>query len=201
MKAIKYFSLYIFSCSVMFSCKPKEQTKHSLHESTKEYFLVRDQSKYHFTEANDTSQTITYTSKNFINNQANPDIENSEIMVYDLDAGAGKTVFTVRCESGGSEFKDRIALLANNSGSISIAAVFFNQGGNFSAANGSGDSIFFHSNYLLNDKLFNDVVRVKLNPSHPAYTELYFAKNTGFIGRKEKKDDKFYYAKRYSVNK
>jgi hypothetical protein len=201
MKAVKYFALYIFSCSILFSCKPKEQEKHSLHETTKDYFLVRDQSKYFFTEFNDTNQTILYSSKNFINSQANPDIENSEIMVYDLEASAGKPKFTVRCESGGSEFKDRIALLTNIDGNISIAAVFFNQGGNFSISNGSGDSIFTHSSYLIKDKLFTDVVRVKLNPSHPLYTELFFAKQIGFIGRKEKKDDKFYYVKQHSINK
>ncbi len=199
MKAIKHFTLYIFSIILLFSCKPKEQAKHSLHQSTKDFFGVKDQSKYVFTEVGDTNVSILYTSKNFVNSQANPDIENSEIMIYDLDGGAGQPAFTVRCESGGSEFKDRIALLSIIDGKTSIAAVVFNQAGNFTTANSAGDSAIFHPTYTINNQVFNDVVRVKLNPANPLYSEIYYAKHIGLIARREKKDNKFFYVKRYTV--
>src|SRR5687768_11893626 len=101
MKAIKYFCLYIFPIALICSCRPKEQAKHSLNSSTKEYFDVKNNSKYIFTDYSDTNVSITYTSGNYINSQANPDIENSEILLYDLDGGAGNPPFTVRCESSG----------------------------------------------------------------------------------------------------
>jgi len=200
MKAIKYFALYISTVSIFFSCKPKDQAKHSLSGSTKEYFDIKNQSKYYFTEISDTNTTIVYTSKNYVNSQANPDIENSEILVYDLDAGAGYPVFTVRCESGGSEFKDRIALLANIDGTLNIGAVVFNQNGNFSTTNSVGDSAFLYPTYTINGKIFNDVIKVKLHSSNPLYSEIFYAKHIGLIGRKEKKDNKFFYVKRYQIN-
>ncbi len=201
MKAIKYFTLYIFSISIFISCKPKEQAKHSLHSSTKEYFSIKDQSKFYFTEISDTNITIQYTSKNYINNQANPDIENSEIMVYELDGGAGQPAFTVRSESGGAEFKDRIALLVNIDGTLSIATVFFNQGGTFTSTFASQDSILFHDTYTINGQLFNDVLQMKLHSSNLLYSELFFAKHIGLIARSEKKESKFFYVKRYQVNR
>jgi hypothetical protein len=201
MKAIKYLSLYIFLPLSFVACKPKEQAKHSLGSSTKEYFDVKNDSRYVFTELSDTNISINYTSKNYVNNQANPDIENSEIMVYDLDGGAGQPVFTVRCESGGSEFKDRIALLANIDGQLSIASVLFNQGGNFSVTNGNGDSVFVHPTYTIKDQIFSDVIRIKLSPSHPMYREILFAKNIGLIARIEKKENRYFYLKRYKINR
>jgi hypothetical protein len=201
MKAIKYFGLYIFSVSLLFSCKPKEQAKHSLNGSTKEYFEVKDQSQYVFADYSDTTITVSYTTKNYFNSQANPDIENSEILFYDLDAGAGKTYFTVRCESGGSEFRDRIALVANNNGNISIAAILFNQGGNFTTSNGSGDSVLLYPTYTIKNRTYSDVIRVKLNPSNPDYRETLFAKHIGLIGYMEKKDNKYFFLKSYQINK
>ena len=198
MKAVKYFAFYLF-LTAFIACKPKEQTKHTLHPTTKDYFEVKNGSKYYFTEAGDTSQTFEYTAGNFVNQQANPDIENSEILVYDLSGVGKQPLYTIRCETGGSEFKDRIALVVKSGDTSILGAVVFNQGGNFTTIAGSGDSLTLYPSYILNGKLFDDVIKVKLF-NNPLYREIYYAKGIGLIGRKEKAGDKFYYVKRYQIN-
>lgn len=197
MKAVKYFAFYL-SLAVFAACKPKEQAKHSLHQTTKDYFEVRNGSKYYFTEASDTNLTIEYTAGNYVNQQANPDIENSEILVYDLSGAAKLPTYTIRCETGGSEFKDRIALIVKSGDTSTLGAVVFNQGGNFTTIAGTGDSLIMYPAYVLNGKLFNDVIRIKLF-DNPLYREIFYAKGIGLIGRKEKAGDKFFYLKRYQI--
>lgn len=199
MKAIKHFIVLLsISTFVFTSCKDRTQNVQKLDESTRAYFEVKNDSKYVFTELSDTNISITYTSKNYINNTANQDIENNEIMSYEMEAN-GFPVLTFRSESGGLQFKDRIAMLTKINDSMVIGPVMFNLGGVFSAGFNSGDSITQYATYNLNGYVYNDVVRVKPY-SNLLYKEVFFAKNIGLIGRKEK-NGKFYYLKRYTINK
>ena len=110
MKAINYFILNIFGLSIFFSCQPQDQQQHDLDSSTKAYFEVKNNSKFIFTELSDTNLNIEYTSSNYTNARSNPDIENTEILFYDLNA-SNQATLTMRCQSGGTQFKDQIALI------------------------------------------------------------------------------------------
>lgn len=182
----------------MISCSPDKQTKQSLDPTTKEYFEVKNGSIFVFTDSADTTQSIVYTSQNYINTQSNPDIENNEIMVYEL-VSPGKPKYSIRSESGGAQFKDRIALVTNSNDSNTIGPITYNLGGVFSTGINSYDSVFQYPTYTIKGITFNDVVRLKAF-QNPRYYEIYYAKNIGLIARKEK-NNKFYFVKRHRVIK
>jgi hypothetical protein len=194
MKAINYFILNIIGLGLLASCQSQDQQQHDLDSYTKAYFEVKDNSKFIFTELSDTNINIEYISSNYTNDRANPDIENSEFLFYDLNS-PNQATFTIRCQSGGTQFKDQIALITKQNDSTVIGPIFFNLGGAFSAGAGSGDSVFQYPTYKINSTTFSDVVRIKLF-NNIKYKEIYFAKNIGLIVRKEK-NNKTYYVKRY----
>lgn len=196
MKAINIFILNFIGLAVFVSCKPQDQQQHDLDSYTKAYFEIKNNSKFVFTEASDTNVNILYTASNFTTGRANPDIENSEIMFYDLTAN-NQASFTIRCQSGGTQFKDQIAMLTKQNDSTVIGPIIFNLGGAFSPGAGSGDSVFQYPSYKINETTFTDVVRVKLY-NNIKYKEIFFAKNLGLIIRKEK-NNKIFYVKRYSL--
>lgn len=198
MKAIKYLSVLFFLSVVLFSCKPQDQQKHSLDPNTKAYFDVRNGSKYTFTQPGDTNVVYQYSTSNYNNSQSNPDIENSEILSYDLNA-AGQPKITIRAESGGTQYRDRIAVVTNRNDTNFVGPIIFNLDGSFSTIANSGDTVFTYPTYTINGKVFNDVVRVKLFNTE-IYREVFFAKNIGLIARKER-NGTFYYAKSYNVIK
>lgn len=194
MKAINYFVLNIICISVFMSCKPKEQEKSDLDSGTKDYFEIRDNYKFIFTKSSDTNISIEYTSSNFNNTRANPDIENSEIMFYDLNANV-KPKYNIRCQAGGGKFNDQIALVTFYDDSTYIGPVFYNVNGDFIPGQKTGDSVLIHSTYNLNGIVYPDVIRVKLF-AHLKYNEVYFAKGLGLVGIKLK-DNTLLYVKRY----
>lgn len=199
MKAAKKFIVYIAASALFASCGTDKQAPQKLDATTKAYFEVQNGSIYVFTETGDTSISIVYTSENYINTQANPDIENNEIMTYSL-VSANKATYSIRCESGGAQFKDRIALITQQNDSTIIGPVVFNSGGNFSTGvNNTADSAVYYPTYTINGRVFNDVVRVKPR-TNIKYIEVFYAKNIGLIGRKEK-NNKFYYLKRERIIK
>lgn len=197
MKAINLFVLNILFICLFVSCKPQDQQQHDLDPSSKAYFEIKNNSKFIFTEISDTNISIEYNSGNFNNNRANPDIENSEIMFYELTS-PGQPKFTVRCQSGGTQFKDQIALVTNFNDSTVIGPVFFNLGGSFGPGQNSGDSVFQYANYTIGSAVYTDVIRIKLL-NNIRYHEVFFAKTIGLIARKEK-SGKFYYVKRYRLS-
>lgn len=197
MKAIKKFVTIVFFVVFISACEKKNPNIQTLDESTKAYFAIKDNSTFVFTELSDTNISIEYRSKNYINSLSNPDIENNEIMSYDLEA-SGKPLISIRSESGGLQYKDRVAMITKYNDTTVIGPVVFNLGNTFSVAFNSGDSVFQYGNYSINGKSFNDVVRIKPK-NNSLYTEIYYAKNIGLIARKEN-NGKFYYVKSYSVN-
>lgn len=196
MKAINYFVLNIIVLSAFAACKRPETEQHDLDPVTKAYFDIRNGSTFTFTDFADTSVSIVYTSSNHNNSRANPDIENSEILFYDLNAG-GKPSFTMRCQSGGAEFKDQCALITRDADSTFVGPVIYNTSGRFGPGQNSGDSVVDYATYSFHTTVFSDVLRVKLL-SHPRYKEVYFAKRVGLIARREK-SGKFYYVKSYNL--
>ncbi len=198
MKAIKYLSVLFFLTSILISCKPQNQQKHSLDPVTKEYFDVKNGSKYYFSEIGDTNVVSEYTVSSYNNSQSNPDIENSEILSYDLTA-TGQPKITLRAESGGTQYRDRIAMITNRNDSNFVGPIIFNLGGAFSTIATSSDSVFTYPTYKINGKTFTDVVRVKLFYAN-FYREVFFAKNIGLIARIES-NGKMYYAKKTVIIK
>lgn len=196
MKAINYFVLNILVLSVFAACKSPDQEQHDLYPETKAYFDIRNGSTFTFTDYSDTSVAIEYTSGNYNNNRANPDIENSEILFYDLNA-SGQPSFTMRCQSGGAEFKDQIALVTRVGDSTFIGPVIYNTSGRFGPGQNSGDSVIAYPTYNFHTTVFSDVLRVKLL-NNLRYSEVYFAKRVGLIARREK-SGKFYYVKSYNL--
>jgi hypothetical protein len=195
MKAINYFILNIIGLSIFVSCQPQEQEQHDLDSYTKAYFEVKNNSKFIFTDLSDTNINLEYTSSNYTNSRANPDIENSEFLFYDLNS-PNQATLTMRCQSGGTQFKDQIAMITKKNDSTVIGPIIFNLGGKFTPGSGSGDSVFQYPTYQINSTIYTDVVRVKLY-NNIKYKEIYFAKNIGLVIRKEK-TNKTYYVKRYS---
>ncbi len=199
MKAAKNFIVYIAASAFLVACGSDKQTAQKLDPTTKDYFEVKNGSIYVFSEVGDTSISSVYTSEGYINTQANTDIENNEILTYSL-VSAGKATYSIRCESGGAQFKDRIALITMQNDSTIIGPVVFNSGGNFSTGvNNIVDSAVYYPTYTINGRVFNDVVRVKPK-NNIKYIEVFYAKNIGLIGRKEK-NNKFYYLKRERIIK
>ncbi len=198
MKAAKNFiPLIAISLSVA-SCSEDKQTPQKLDAITKEYFDYKDGSVYVYTEVSDTNTTIVYTTQGYINTQSNPDIENNEILTYDI-VSPGQATMTIRCESGGAQFKDRVALITRFNDTTVIGPVAFNVGGVFSSGVNSYDSIKQHPTYTINGQVFNDVVRIKPYQNQ-RYKEIYYAKNIGLIARQEN-NGKFYYLKRWNVKR
>ncbi|MCC6818504.1 MAG: hypothetical protein IT245_06420 [Bacteroidia bacterium] len=198
MKAAKNIIPLVALSLMYYSCSKDKQTPQKLDESTKEYFDVKDGSKYIFTEVSDTNITLEYTSQGYINTQSNPDIENNEILTYDLIC-SGQPSLTMRAESGGAQFKDRIAIITRFNDTTVIGPVCFNLGGVFSTGVNSFDSIKQHLTYTINGQVFEDVVRIKPY-QNSRYKEIFFAKKIGLIARKEV-SGKFYYIKRWRINK
>ncbi len=198
MKAAKNFIVYIAASAFLMACGSDKQTAQKLDTTTKEYFEVKNGSIYVFSEVGDTSISNVYTSESYINSQANPDIENNEIMTYNL-VSSGNATYTVRCESGGAQFKDRIALITQKNDTLVVGPIVFNLGGTFTTGINSYDSAVFYPTYTINGRVFNNVVRVKPY-QNIKYIEVFYAKNIGLIGRREK-NNKFYYLKRERIIK
>lgn len=198
MKAIKYSTL-IFLISVMiFACNTKKQATQSLDAVTKDYFEVKDGSTYTFANVNDSNMETVYTSSEFFNNQSNPDIENSEVLGYTLKAAGMKTI-SMRCETGGAQFKDRIALITNRNDTNFAGPIIFYVNGNFSPIQNYTDSVYQLPTVTINNRTFKDVVKV-VSKQNLIYTEVYYAKYIGLIAKKER-DGTFMYVKKYKVNK
>lgn len=198
MKAIKHFILMFCSAVFLFSCDDKPKDVQQLDASTKAYFDFKNDSKYTFAEISDSTTDIVYTIKNYVNNTANPDLENNEIISYDM-VSDGLPTLNIRAESGGLQFKDRIALLTKYNDTTVIGPIVFNLNENFSVGVNSGDSAVRYSTYTLGGRTYNDVVRVKPLTNY-FYKEVFYAKNIGLIGRRDK-NGKVYFLKSYSVNK
>jgi hypothetical protein len=198
MKAAKNFIVYIAASAFFVSCGSDKQTAQKLDSTTKDYFEVKNGSIYVFTEVGDTTINSVYTSESYINTQANPDIENNEIMTYNL-VSSGNPTYTIRCESGGAQFKDRIALITQKNDTLVIGPIVFNLGGTFTTGINSYDSAIFYPSYTINGRVFSNVVRVKPY-QNTKYLEVFYAKNIGLIGRREK-NNKFYYLKRERIIK
>ncbi|MFM6984130.1 MAG: hypothetical protein ACKOXF_08350 [Chitinophagaceae bacterium] len=198
MKAAKNFIVYIAASAFLVACGSDKQTPQKLDSTTKDYFEVKNGSIYVFTEVGDTSISTVYTSESYINTQANPDIENNEIMTYNL-VSPGNATYTIRCESGGAQFKDRIALITQKNDTLVVGPIVFNLGGTFTTGINSYDSAVYYPTYTINGRVFNNVVRVKPY-QNIRYTEVFYAKNIGLIGRREK-NNKFYYLKRERIIK
>lgn len=197
MKAIKIFVMNLALIGMISGCKNKEQQEHNLDPSTKTYFDIQDGSKFVFADEADTTVTMEYTSGNKMTGRANPDIENSEYLTYDLNAAAEPS-FSIRCQSGGTQYKDQIALITRKSGNVYIGPVMFNLGDNFTPGLQSKDSIFKLPTFRVNNTVFTDVVRVKLF-GNPLYTDVYFARKLGLIARREILNNKMYYVIRYTL--
>jgi hypothetical protein len=197
MKAIKYLSVLFLFTTIIFACNTKTQAKQSLDQTTKDYFDIKDGSTYTFANVNDTNMTIVYTTSGFFNNQSNPDIENSEVMSYDLKC-AGQKSITIRSETGGAQFKDRIAVVTNRNDTNYAGPVIFNTQGTFSTIQ-SVDSVYQYPSYTINTNVYKDVVKVVMKTNN-IYKEIYFAKYLGMIAKKER-DGTFLYAKKYKVNR
>lgn len=198
MKAVKLFIPFIAIVLSFISCSKDKQTPQKLDPITKEYFDFKDGSVYVYTEVSDTNLTYVYTTQGYINTQANPDIENNEIMTYDIVC-AGQPVLTMRCESGGAQFKDRIALITRFNDTTVIGPITFNVGGVFSTGVNSFDSVKQHATYTINGQVFNDVVRIKPYQNQK-YKEIFYSKNIGLVARREN-NGKFYYLKSWSVKR
>jgi len=196
MKAGKYIAFILVL--VLISCEPDPKEYQTLDPSTKDYFDVKNQSEYIFSEISDSFNEIKYVTDNYINTHANPDIENNEIISYDLIA-TGFPKLTIRCESGGLQYKDRVALLTTKNDSVIIGPIVFNLGAQFSVGFNSGDSVFQLPMWSVMNRNFSDVVRIKPK-NNLLYSEIYYARNIGLIARKEK-NGKFYYLKRYQINR
>lgn len=197
MKAINFFVLFAISALFVFSaCRDENPEERVLDASTKAYFDIGNGSSFIFTDASDTNISTLYTSAGKSTGFANPDIENSEYLIYDLNSGSGQS-FTIRCQSGGYQYKDQIALLTKRNDSVYVGPVIFNLAENFTPGVNSRDSVFKHATYELNSKPFSDVVRVKL-AANSLYKEVYFAKGIGLIGYRSK-FDRLTYVKRYTI--
>jgi hypothetical protein len=141
---------------------------------------------------------MEYTTGNYLNNQINPDIENSEILAYDITS-PGQPKITIRVEAGGTQYKDRIALVTNRNDSNFIGPIIYNLGGEFTTIAGSYDSVFRYPAYTINNKVFENVVKVVIY-APVLYKEIYYAKNIGLIARREK-SGRLFYAKSFSIKK
>lgn len=197
MKAIKFFIHLFFIAFVIKGCKPTSQAANKLDESTKQFFEQKNGASYTFTNYYDTAMSFQYTVNNYVNNQANPDIENNEIISYDLTS-PGKETITIRCESGGTTYKDRIAMLTKINDTIVVGPIIFNLAGQFSPSSGNYDSVFQYPTYSINGKVFEDVIRIKLH-NHIKYKEIFYSKYIGLI-RRDLKDGNIYYLKKYKSN-
>lgn len=196
MKAIKYLLFLFFISTFLFACNTKEQAKQSLNENTKAYFSIKDGSRYTFTNVADSNVNMEYTTSGYFNNQSNPDIENSEVLGYDLNS-SGQDMMTVRCETGGAQFKDRIALITKRNDVNYAGPIIFNINGYFSAIENSSDSVFQLSSYTINGIVFTDVLRITMK-TNPIYAEICYAKNLGLIAKKEK-GGPLMFVKKYNV--
>ncbi len=196
MKAIKFFFIILFSILILNACKPKNQAPNKLSQSTKDYFEIRNGGLFIFGTISDTSVSIPYTSGNYINNQVNPDIENNEIIMYELSS-SGKPLFTIRSEAGGTQYKDRVAMLSKFNDTTSIAAIIFNLNGKYEPQPGTYDSVIQYPTYAIGNKTFNDVLRVKVS-NNAKYKQVILAKNIGLISW-QTKNDIIYYLKRYAL--
>lgn len=198
MKAAKNFIPFVAMTILTISCSQDKQTPQKLDQTTKDYFDVKDGSIYVFTEVSDTNISHVYVSQGYINTQANPDIENNEIMTYDLVC-AGQAKFSIRAESGGAQFKDRVALITNLNDTLTIGPICFNLGGVFSSGVNSYDTIKQYPTYTINGQVFNDVVVVKPY-QNTKYKEVYYANKIGLIAMREK-SGKVKYVKRHRIIK
>ena len=196
MKPIKFLSIIFFTTAFIFACKPKNQAANKLSESSKEFFEIKNGSEFIFGLTSDTGYSLKYTSSNFINNQANPDIENNEIMTYDLTLNNFPT-FTVRTEAGGTQYKDRIAILTKFKDTLTVGPVLFNLNGNFEPQPGTFDSVFQYPTYTIGTRTYNNVLRVKMS-NHAKYKQMVFAKKLGIISYTNKQD-LTYFVKNYSL--
>ncbi len=196
MKSIKFLSVLFFAIAFFIACKPKNQAANKLSQSSKEFFEIRNGSEFIFGITADTGYTLKYTSSNFINNQANADIENNEIMTYDLTAVNFPT-FTIRTEAGGTQYKDRMAVLTKVKDTLTVGPILFNVNGNFEPQPGTYDSVFQYPTYTIGGKTFNSVLRVKM-ANHTKYKQMFFAKTLGIIAYTNKQD-LTYFVKRYSL--
>lgn len=196
MKSIKFLSVIFFATAFIFACKPKNQAANKLSQRSKEFFEIKNGSEFIFGVTADTGYTLKYTSSNFINNQANTDIENNEIMTYDLTA-FGFPTFTIRSEAGGAQYKDRIAVLTKINDTLTVGPVLFNVNGTFEPQPGTYDSVFQYPTYTIGSKTFNSVLRVKMS-NHLKYKQMFFAKTLGIIAYTNKQD-LTYFVKRYSL--
>jgi hypothetical protein len=120
------------------------------------------------------------------------------VLGYNLKANGMKSI-TLRCETGGAQFKDRIALITNRNDTNFAGPIIFNLTGTFSAIQSYTDSVYQYPVYTINNKEFKDVVKV-VSKQNPIYTEVYYAKYIGLIAKREK-DGSFMYVKKYKVNK
>lgn len=184
--------------TTLFACTQDKQTPQKLDPITKAYFDFKDGSIYVYTDYSDTNVSMVYTSQGYINTQSNPDIENNEIMTYDW-VSTGKPTYTIRCESGGAQFKDRIALITKFNDSIVIGPISFNVGGVFSSGVNSFDSIHQYPTYTIKNQTFNDVVRITPY-QNTRYKEIWYAKDIGLVARRET-NGKLYFLKRWRLNK
>ncbi len=194
MKLFKFFILTLIFSLGIWSCKPKSQAAQKLDSTSREFFEIPNGTEYVFTDYFDTTKNYIYKIQNFINNQANQDIENNEIMSYDIICN-GREKLTLRAESGGAQFMDRIALLIHKNDSIKVGPVFYNLTGILQNPTNPFDSFAHYPVYTINGKVFEGVAKVKTT-NNLFFTQLFFAKNIGLI-RKDHTDGRIEYVKSF----
>lgn len=183
----KFFLFYISIFSILYSCKPKDQIKVFLNQSSKDYFSIQNNSSYNYVTLNDTNIQLEFKTSNFLTTFSNPDITNNEVISYDILSNEFPIKFTLKIESGPTQFKDRIALISNKNDSFFLGPFFFNLNSNFELPNNSKDSIFIIPSVTFNNTKFNDVIRIKLF-DHALFNEIYFSKFKGMVAFSNKSE-------------
>jgi len=196
MKYIKYFICFILITCFLASCSDNNVDSVPLNQSTKDFFNIKNGSKYQFVSMLDTNTVSAYTVENYNNLFSNPDISNNEIIFYDMKSLNNPT-FTIRAEAGNTKFNDRITLLTRKNDSIFVGPICFNTSGTFSAVLDSKDTLTNIASIIFGNTSYTDVI--KIAPfNHPLYKEIYYAKGFGLIARKER-NDAFYYSKNNQI--
>jgi hypothetical protein len=195
----KFFLYYVLILSVLHSCKPKEQPKVLLNQSSKDYFSIQNNSIYNYTTLIDTNIQLEFKTANFFTTFSNPDITNNEVISYDLLCNDFPIQFTFKIESGPTQFKDRITVISKRNDSFFLGPFLFNLNGNFELPNGSKDSIYQVPSTKFNNTAFNDVIRIKLF-NHPLFNEIYFAKFKGMVAFIDKNGKLHYAIKNNIIN-
>ncbi|MBC7425534.1 MAG: hypothetical protein H7321_03270 [Bacteroidia bacterium] len=189
--------LFLFSAALIFfgSCDKQKTEAVHLDGSTKDYFQALDGSQWIYALVTDSSVTQTYNSQGYINKQANADLENNEIMYYDM-VGTNIPQLTIRCEANNVLLRDRIALITKND-SIYVGPIVYNLTSTFSSI--TNDTITQMPTMTFGNRTFKDVVKVALY-KRGVYDAIYYARGLGLV-RKDHNDGRVFVLHKYNIIK